>query len=91
MFTTEILSEHTPLNNVNIVSVSNAILINQKRISVYQVLFLHAGYQTNKKGTYVQTKCPHKLSCVFVVSMSLQYEGGTLRAPKCDSWLDSGP
>ena len=31
-----ILSEHTPLNNVNVINVSNAILINQKRISVYR-------------------------------------------------------
>ena len=38
MFTTQISSEHTPLNSVNIINVSNAILINWKYISVYQVL-----------------------------------------------------
>ena len=37
------MSEHTPLNSENVISVSNAIF--RKRISVYQVLFLRAGYQ----------------------------------------------
>ena len=36
---------HTSLNSVNVISVSSAILINRKRISVYQALFLRAGYQ----------------------------------------------
>ena len=31
-------SEYMPLNGVNVINVSNAILINQKRISVYQAL-----------------------------------------------------
>ena len=51
-FTTELLSEHTPLNSVNVISVNNAILINRKRISVYQALFLHAGYQASNEYTY---------------------------------------
>ena len=40
--TTEILSEHTSLNSVNVISVS-PFLINRKRISMHQALFLHAG------------------------------------------------
>ena len=42
-FTKYISSEHAPLNSVNIINVSNAILINQKCIGVYQALFLRAG------------------------------------------------
>ena len=33
-------SEYTSLNGVNVINASNAILINRKRISVYQTLFL---------------------------------------------------
>ena len=36
---------HTPLNSVNVKSMSNAILIDRKHISVHQALFLCAGYQ----------------------------------------------
>ena len=40
-----------PLNSVNIINVSNAILINQKRIGVYQALFLRTGYQATTLST----------------------------------------
>ena len=40
---TRILSKHTPINGVNVINVSNAILNSQKRISVYQALFMCAG------------------------------------------------
>ena len=46
-----ILSEQTPLNSVYVINVSNAILINRKRISMYQALFLRAGYKTRLHGT----------------------------------------
>ena len=39
------MSENTPLNSVNVINVSTPLLINRKRISVYQALFLCAGYQ----------------------------------------------
>ena len=34
-----------PLNTVNVINMSTPLLINRKRISVYQALFLCAGYQ----------------------------------------------
>ena len=50
-FTKYISSEHAPLNSVNVINVSNAILINRKRIGVYQALFLRAGYQAATLST----------------------------------------
>ena len=41
------MSENTPLNSVNVINVSTPLLINRKRISVYQALFLCAGYQAS--------------------------------------------
>ena len=38
VYYTYILTQYTPLNSVNVVNVSNAILINRKRIGVHQAL-----------------------------------------------------